>query len=78
MTLSEALDRFNEARDDFAIILNEYGHVVGLVTLNDVVNTLMGDIVYQDQDEQQIISRGEGSWLMDGVTPIEDVKKYWI
>lgn len=75
LTLSEALDRFNEARDDFAIILNEYGHVVGLVTLNDVVNTLMGDIVYQDQDEQQIISRGEGSWLMDGVTPIEDVKK---
>lgn len=75
LTLSEALDRFNEARDDFAIILNEYGHVVGLVTLNDVVNTLMGDIVYQDQDEQQIICRGEGSWLIDGVTPIEDVKK---
>lgn len=75
LTLSEALDRFNEARDDFAIILNEYGHVVGLVTLNDVVNTLMGDIVYQDQDEQQIISRGEGSWLIDGVTPVEDVKK---
>lgn len=75
LTLSETLDRFNEARDDFAIILNEYGHVVGLVTLNDVVNTLMGDIVYQDQDEQQIISRGEGSWLIDGVTPIEDVKK---
>ena len=49
LTLSEALDRFNEARDDFAIILNEYGHVVGLVNSNDVVNTLMGDIVYQDQ-----------------------------
>ena len=75
LTLSEALDRFNEARDDFAIILNEYGHVVGLVTLNDVINTLMGDIVYQDQDEQQIICRGEGSWLIDGVTPVEDVKK---
>lgn len=75
LTLSEALDRFNEVRDDFAIILNEYGHVVGLVTLNDVINTLMGDIVYQDQDEQQIICRGEGSWLIDGVTPVEDVKK---
>lgn len=74
LTLSEALDRFNEARDDFAIVLNEYGFVVGLVTLNDVVNTLMGDIVYQDQDEQ-IIARGEGSWLIDGATPIEDVKK---
>ncbi len=75
LTISEALDKFNEARDDFAVILNEYGHVVGLVTFYDVVNTLMGDVVYQDQDEQQIIARGEGSWLIDGVTPIDDVKK---
>lgn len=74
LTLSEALDRFNEVRDDFAIILNEYGLVVGLVTLNDVINTLMGDIVYQSYDEQ-IIARGEGSWLIDGATPVEDVKK---
>lgn len=74
LTLSEALDRFNEAREDFAIILNEYGLVVGLVTLTDVVNTLMGDIVYQDFDDQ-IIERGEGSWLIDGATPVEDVKK---
>ncbi|WP_300342177.1 hemolysin family protein [Fusobacterium sp.] len=74
LTLSEALDRFNEARDDFAIILNEYGLVVGLITLNDVVNTLMGDIVHQILDEQ-IIEREEGSWLIDGETPVEDVKK---
>lgn len=75
LTISEALDKFNEARDDFAVILNEYGNVVGLVTFYDVVNTLMGDVVYQDQDEQQIIARGEGSWLVDGVTSIDDVKK---
>ena len=75
LTISEALDKFNEARNDFAVILNEYGHVVGLVTFYDVVNTIMGDVVYQDSDEQQIISRGEGSWLIDGITPIDDVKK---
>ena len=75
LTISEALDKFNEAREDFAVILNEYGHVVGLVTFYDVVNTIMGDVVYQDQDEQQIIARGEGSWLIDGVTSVEDVKK---
>lgn len=75
LTISEALDKFNEAREDFAVILNEYGHVVGLVTFYDVVNTIMGDVVYQDQDEQQIIARGKGSWLIDGVTSVEDVKK---
>ena len=75
LTLSETLDRFNEAKDDFAIILNEYGLVVGLVTMKDVVNTLMGDVVFQNSEDQQIIERDEHSWLIDGVTPIEDVKK---
>lgn len=75
LTLSETLDRFNEAKDDFAIILNEYGLVVGLVTMKDVVNTLMGDIVFQNSEDQQIISRDENSWLIDGVTSVEDVKK---
>lgn len=74
LTLSEMLDRFNEAHEDFAVILNEYAYVVGLITLNDVVSTLMGDIVYPMQEEY-IIKRGEGSWLIDGITPIEDVKK---
>ncbi|MCQ8212496.1 hemolysin family protein [Cetobacterium somerae] len=74
LTLSEMLDRFNEAREDFAVILNEYAHVVGVITLNDVVSTLMGDVVYPMQEEY-IIKRGDGSWLIDGVTAIEDVKK---
>ena len=68
------LDRFNEAREDFAVILNEYAHVVGVITLNDVVSTLMGDVVYPMQEEY-IIKRGDGSWLIDGVTATEDVKK---
>lgn len=74
LTLSEMLDRFNEAREDFAVILNEYAHVVGVITLNDVVSTLMGDVVYPMQEEY-IIKRGDGSWLIDGVTATEDVKK---
>ncbi|MBC2856687.1 MAG: hemolysin family protein [Cetobacterium sp.] len=74
LTLSEVLDTFNEAREDFAIILNEYAHVVGLITLNDVISTLMGDVVYPLQEEY-IIKRGENSWLIDGITAVEDVKK---
>lgn len=74
LTLSEVLDRFNESREDFAIILNEYAHVVGLITISDVISTLMGDVVYPLQEEY-IIKRGENSWLIDGLTPIEDVKK---
>lgn len=74
LTLSDVLDRFNETHEDFAIVLNEYGHVVGLITLKDIISTLMGDVVHPFQDEY-IIKRSEDSWLIDGLTPIEDVKK---
>lgn len=75
LTLSETLDKFNEAKDDFAIILNEYSHVTGLVTLNDVITTLMENVVYEKEEDLQIIKRDENSWLIDGITPLEDVKK---
>lgn len=74
LTLSDILDKFNEARENFAVILNEYAHVVGLITLSDVMSTLMGDLAYPSQDEY-IIKRDKNSWLIDGLTAIEDVKK---
>lgn len=43
LTLSEALESFKTAGDDFAVIMNEYALVVGIITLNDVMTTLMGD-----------------------------------
>ncbi|WP_407079095.1 hemolysin family protein [Candidatus Williamhamiltonella defendens] len=73
-TLSEALDRFKSAGEDFAIILNEYALVVGMITLNDVMTTLMGGLVGHGQEEQ-IVERNENSWLIEGSTPIEDVMR---
>ncbi|MFC3396562.1 hemolysin family protein [Brenneria rubrifaciens] len=74
LTLSEALESFKTAGEDFAVILNEYALVVGIITLNDVMTTLMGDLVGQGQEEQ-IVSRDENSWLIEGGTPIEDVMR---
>jgi len=74
LSLSEMLDRFNATMENFAVILNEYGHVVGLITLQDVISTLMGDLDPLNQEEY-IIKRDNNSWLIDGLTPIEDVKK---
>ena len=74
LTLAEVLDQFQHAHEDFAAILNEYSLVVGVVTLNDVMSTVMGDLVSPD-DEEQIIRRDEHSWLIDGVTPIDDVMR---
>ena len=66
------LEQFRQVHEDFAVIVNEYSLVVGVVTLNDVMSTVMGDLVGPD-DEEQIVQRDADSWLIDGVTPIEDV-----
>ncbi|ESJ02412.1 magnesium transporter [Cupriavidus sp. HPC(L)] len=74
LTLSEAMTRFREMHQSFAVVMNEYGLVVGIVTLDDIVGALMGDILYSSEDEQ-IVRRDEDSWLVDGVTPLVDLKK---
>ncbi|PTQ87531.1 hemolysin family protein [Agitococcus lubricus] len=74
LTLSELLERFKVTNQDLAFILNEYALVVGIVTLNDVMKTLMGDLV-SPFIEEQIVKRDDCSWLVDGVTPIEDVRR---
>jgi CBS domain containing-hemolysin-like protein len=73
LTLSELLARFKATREDFAAVINEYALVVGVITLNDVMSTVMGDLVSQSQEEQ-VMQRDENSWLVDGATPIGDVK----
>lgn len=73
LTLSELLERFKATREDFAAVINEYALVVGVITLNDIMSTVMGDLVSQSQEEQ-VMQRDENSWLVDGATPIGDVK----
>lgn len=75
LSLTEVLEQFQQAHEDFAIIVNEYSLVVGVITLNDVMSTVMGDLVGVQDEEQQIVKRDENSWLIDGVTPIQDVQR---
>jgi CBS domain containing-hemolysin-like protein len=74
LTLSEVLDRFRASKEKFAAVINEYALVVGVITLSDIMITVMGDWVTPIEEEQQIIKRDNHSWLIDGGTPIEDMK----
>lgn len=74
LTLSEVLDLFKTQRSDFAVVLNEYALTVGVITLNDIMSTVMGEFVLTP-DEAQIVQRSDGSWLIDGATPIDDVER---
>jgi len=72
LSLTEVLTQFRQAYEDFAVIVNEYSLVVGIITLNDVMSTVMGSLV-APLDDEQIVQRDADSWLMDGITPVEDV-----
>ncbi|MDY6450437.1 MULTISPECIES: hemolysin family protein [Acinetobacter] len=74
LTLSELLDRFRSSKEKFAVVINEYALVVGVITLSDIMTTVMGDWVIPIEADQQIIKRDENSWLIEGSTPIEDIK----
>ncbi len=71
LSLFEVLETFKSTGADFAVIVNEYALVVGVITLKDVMSIVMGELV--TLEEQPIVQRTDNSWLVDGMTPIEDV-----
>ena len=74
LTLSELLQRFKDQRMDFAIVVNEYGLTMGLVTLKDILSVVIGEFSVLREDEQ-IVQRSDGTWLVDGATPVDDVER---
>ncbi|RNF52897.1 HlyC/CorC family transporter [Marinomonas hwangdonensis] len=74
LTLSEALNAFKVAPQAFAVIVNEYATIVGIVTVKDLLGGFMGGLL-TPHDEEQIVQRDANSWLIEGLTPINDVMR---
>lgn len=74
LSLSEALNAFKAAAKPFAVVVNEYALVVGIVTVKDLMKGFMGDLITHTGDEL-IIERDENSWLVDGLTPVVELAK---
>ncbi len=67
------LELFKQSGTHFAIVVDEYGVIQGLVTLNDILEEIVGDIPSIDElDEPQAVQREDGSWLVDGMLPVEE------
>ena len=67
LTVTALLETFTKHRQHFALVVDEYGQLQGLVTINDALETLVGDIMtIQDVAETGIVRRDDGSWLVDG------------
>lgn len=69
----KVLELFKQSSTHIALVVDEYGVIQGLVTLNDILVELVGDIPsLEDQNEPQAIQREDGSWLLDGMLPVEE------
>ncbi|RJP61155.1 MAG: HlyC/CorC family transporter [Ignavibacteriales bacterium] len=70
------LEKFKETKNHVAIVIDEYGGIQGLVTVNDIVTQVLGEFPASDgQDEPAAIKRDDGSWLIDGLIPVDNFKE---
>ncbi|MBD2069489.1 HlyC/CorC family transporter [Leptolyngbya sp. FACHB-671] len=72
----KVLEMFKQSGTHIALVVDEYGVIQGIVTLNDVMEVIIGDVPFADQPhESPAIQREDGSWLLDGTLPIEKFKE---
>ena len=70
------LEKFRETGVHAAVVLDEYGGVIGFLTLTDIMNEIIGTSFDADEiDAPQMIPRGKDAWYMDGLFSIDDFKE---
>jgi putative hemolysin len=70
------IERFKRTGVHIALVTDEFGGIEGLVTLNDVMEGIVGDLPSQeDKEDPPIILRDDGSWLLDGALEVGDFKE---
>lgn len=73
----QVLERFRERRQYVGVIVDEYGGVLGIITLNDILDVLVGDITDDVHSDYEIREREDGSFLIDAQLPFEDFLSYF-
>ncbi|HEX5471298.1 MAG TPA: hemolysin family protein [Lacipirellulaceae bacterium] len=75
MTLDRLLKLFQEKHNQLAVVLNEYGGTEGMVTLEDVVEEIVGEMrdEFRRYEEQKFVQRNDNTWLLDGAVSVADM-----
>ncbi|MFN5983664.1 MAG: hemolysin family protein [Fluviicola sp.] len=73
----EALVHFKDTKTHYGIITDEFGQTQGIVTLNDLLQALVGDFNDFYGEEFEFIQREDGSWLIDGQYPIAEFLRHF-
>jgi putative hemolysin len=76
LTAMEAVALFRKHRQTVGLVVDEHGELQGLVTINDIVNALAGDIAtVEEAEERDVVRREDGSWLIDGSVTVQRFKE---
>jgi len=75
MTLMRLLEQFKRTHLPVALVVDEFGGVEGLVSLTDVVGSIVGDLPLEPGEEPAIVRREDGSWLLDGALDLDTVMR---
>ena len=73
----KALENFKKSKVHYALVTDEYGVFQGIITLNDILEALVGDASDFDEDEYQLLAREDGTWLVDGLYSLHDFLTYF-
>jgi putative hemolysin len=74
LTGMELLDSFRESDVQMAFVIDEYGQVQGMVTLQDLIEAITGEFRPRDPQTSWAVQREDGSWLLDGHIPVPELK----
>ena len=74
ITGMELLDNFRQSDVHMAFVIDEYGEVQGIVTLQDLIEAITGEFSPRDPETSWAMQRDDGSWLLDGHIPVPELK----
>ena len=76
-TAFNALEKLRKSKQHLALVVDEYGSVKGLLTMNDLVDSLLGDFVEDVHEKKEIVPRDDGSFLVDAALPLPEFARYF-
>jgi len=74
LTGMELLENFRSSNTQVALVIDEYGEVQGLITLQDLMEAITGEFATGDEADSWAYQREDGSWLLDGLIPTPELK----
>lgn len=74
----KVLELFKKSGIHMALVVDEYGNVQGIISMTDILEAIVGDIPTIDElEEKEIMKRDNGTFLVDGLAPIDEFKEYF-